>query len=212
VYVESKLFNYGIGALILIILLYGASYYFLLKDFAYVPILILMSVTAIITVFANEHIRHYTSLTCMEGMMIGMTIGMMVGFMNGAIVGATNGMFVGSLFGMLSGAMLGFQAGRTVGIMGSMEGVMAGIMAGPMGAMTSVMMINDHLVEFLFILFGLCIIVFGGMSYMLNREAGPIEKEKFNSNFYRFCISATLIAIIFLGLMMYGPKGPVIFR
>ncbi|VVC02713.1 Uncharacterised protein [Candidatus Bilamarchaeum dharawalense] len=208
---ESKLFDYAIGTLVVIILLASVLYYFVLKQPGYVPLLALTVLSSVALVFSKEHMKHYESLTCMEGMMIGMTLGMMSGFMAGAIIGATNGMFYGSVFGLAIGIVFGFQMGRSSGVMGAMEGLMAGLMGGPMGAMSSVMMFNDHLMEFLFIIFGVCFVIIGGLSYMMNREAGSVTNEKHRTNFIEFLVTSLVLFLLLFGMSIYGPKGPVIY-
>jgi hypothetical protein len=120
-------------------------------------------------------------------------------------------MFVGSVAGVVFGVILGFTLGKMCGIMGAMEGLMAGLMSGIMGAMTSVMMLNDNLVAFLYFSFGICLVVMGGLSYMMYREIGFSEKNELKTNFIEFAIVCILISSVIVGLMFYGPKRPLVY-
>jgi len=212
--IESRLLNYslgtttaltGAGVVAYAVLLQGMQ---LSVDLSLIFLAIICSVT---TLFAYHHVMHYgKNMSCANGMMAGMTLGMISGFMAGALIGATNGMFIGSVGGMMIGISLGGNLGRCTGVMGAMEGIMAGIMAGIMGAMTSVMMINDNLVAFLFLLFGICTFVLGGLSYMMYREAGitPLAKPV---GFGRFLAISMVFSIALVVLMVYGPKGPITY-
>jgi hypothetical protein len=212
--VEASLLNHGIGSAAVLIALGGIAFAALSASVpysgAYVPLLLLLALGSIATIFSYSHMGCYkSSISCMNGMMVGMTIGMMSGFMFGALVGATNGMFMGSVAGMAVGIVLGGNVGRFCGVMGAMEGVMAGLMGGLMGAMTSVMLINDNLVAFLYLLFGVCIFVMGGLSYMMYREAGPAPERGLAAGFGRFFLSCAALSLIIGMMMVFGPKGLV---
>jgi len=151
-------------------------------------------------------------MTCQNGMMVGMITGMVSGFLIGALIGAANGMFMGSLLGMVFGIGIGLELGRCCGIMGALEGIMAGIMSGIMGAMTSVMLYNDNLLVLLYVLFGFCILVLGGASYMIHREAGKIQLSELNIDMVSFVLYATLFFMFLVMFALYGPKSTITFR
>ncbi|MDO8553384.1 MAG: hypothetical protein Q7S22_01140 [Candidatus Micrarchaeota archaeon] len=214
--VESKLLSYSIGSLAVLVIATSIAYVTILKGIvniaAYLPLIFLAILTTVATLFSYNHIRcHRKSMLCMNGMMVGMTIGMMIGFMVGAIIGATNGMFLGSIAGMAVGIGLGLNTGRYSGIMGAMEGVMAGFMSGIMGAMTSIMMLRDNLVLFLYILFGIAIFLIGGLSYMLHREEGSAQKTEMQTNFLNFIAMCVLFSMILMAIMIYGPRGILVY-
>lgn len=153
-------------------------------------------------------VSSYKDFPCMSGMMIGMTIGMVAGFLAGFYIGATNGMFTGSVFGMLVGITLGIWNGKCCGIMGTMEGMMAGFMAGPMGAMTAVMLINDHLKLASVIVTIVGIVILGGLNYLIYNEmkhAEGVRKDKF----FTSIIISIVLTIITTWLMVFGPRSPL---
>ncbi len=210
--VESKLLSFSIGTLAILIISTGIAYATIMKEVtniaAYLPLIFLAILTTVIALFAYNHVRcHRKSMLCMNGMMAGMTMGMIIGFMVGAIIGATNGMFVGSIIGMATGIGLGLNTGRYSGIMGAMEGIMAGFMAGIMGAMTSIMLLRDNLMIFLYILFGISAVVIGGLSYMLHREEGSAQKTEMQTNFLNFVVMSMLFSLLLIAIIVYGPKG-----
>lgn len=214
--VEAKLINYALGATAITIILGSIFYMIALNQLnnalEYVPLLLLAAIAAVSTISSSYHMRCYNKrMTCTNGMMVGMTMGMISGFTIGALIGATNGMFVGSTIGMLFGIALGTTAGKCSGIMGAMEGVMAGLMAGIMGAMTSVMMLNDNMVAFLYVLFGVCTFVLGGLSYMMYREAGSANHEELKLNFAKFTALSVVLGFGLMVMMVYGPKGPLTY-
>ena len=215
--VESKIMNYAVASSAILLGVGIFTYGGLFKGFgspsATIGLLLLVIASAIMTVFAYFHMSSYRkSVSCMHGMMMGMTMGMMAGFLTGALTGATNGMFIGSVVGMLFGIALGFGVGRFSGVMGAMEGIMAGLMSGTMGAMLSVMMINDNLMAFLYILTGVCAVIFGGLSYMMYREAGSAPNPEYSGDFKRFFAASAVLSMMLLAIMMYGPKGPITLR
>ena len=212
--VESKLLNYGLGSLIVLIVigafasttLFGSSG----KLWQYMPLVYLTMFTSIMTIVSYEHMLSYRkNLSCTNGMMVGMTSGMSAGFLFGALIGATNGMFVGSVAGMSAGMFIGAKLGKNSGVMGGLEGLMAGGMAGTMGAMISVMMINDHLIDFLHILFVSYAVIMGGLSYMMYREDGPAEHS--DTVFLKVLYGAALLFLATLFIMVFGPKSPPIY-
>ncbi|HLC92239.1 MAG TPA: hypothetical protein VJH23_00870 [archaeon] len=214
--VEAKLLNYAMGSAIVLALLSAAAYLFALNGIpnkeAYLPLIALSVVTAISTAYPYYHAKCYTKrMSCSNGMMSGMIMGMMPGFMVGALLGATNGMFIGSTLGLIAGIFMGVKIGKCCGVMGALEGVMAGLMAGIMGAMTSVMMLNDNLIAFLYIMFAVCVFVLAGMSYMMHREAGHTPKQEFRTNFTGFLAASTIIWGLLMAFMAFGPKGPLTF-
>lgn len=179
---------------------------------AYIPLLALSVFTAVATTFAYAHAKCYSEgISCTNGMMVGMVMGMIPGFMAGAIMGATNGMTVGSLAGMAFGIGLGIKAGKCCGAMGAMEGMMAGMMAGLMGAMTGVMALNDNLLLLLYAMFAVSGATLFGMSYLLNREMGQREALHVKTTALKFAYMAVLIVVLFVIMILYGPKGPVVY-
>lgn len=214
--VESRLAEYVIGSsavmmilAAIIFVMYPAS---LQSIRPYMPLLVLLYGGVVMVLFSYYHIKCYwRNMTCTNGMMIGMTVGMMSGFLAGALAGATNGMFIGSVIGMGLGIAPGLALGRHCGIMGAMEGMMAGIMAGTMGAMLSVMMLNDNLILFLYLLFGLCAVMIGSLSYMMHREAGETPVKEFKVKFINFFLVALIVTIFMLMIMMYGPKNGLVY-
>ena len=214
--VESKLVNYALGSTVILILLISIAYISIFNSVnniqGYIPLLLLTIIGSVMTVVSSYHMSCYRKgLSCTNGMMIGMTMGMISGFMVGALLGATNGIFIGSIAGMVVGIGLGANLGRHCGTMGAMEGTMAGLMAGTMGAMLSVMMVNDNLIIFLYLLFAVCIFVLGGLSYMMYRESGAAPKEDFNLNFKNFVLACVFFAILIIAIMIYGPKNGLVY-
>lgn len=210
--VENKLLNSALVAIIIVGALLIIATQLTTSLAKYYVLLPLFVVASIVAIFSYVHMRlHGNSVSCMNGMMMGMTIGMISGFMVGALIGATNGMFMGSATGLAIGVVLGFLIGKKCGIMGAMEGLMAGFMAGPMGAMTSVMLINDNMVAFLYLAFGLGTIILGGLSYMMHREAegisGDVEPDTTTAIMVSVALTAVLIAIATVGpksVLVYG--------
>ncbi len=212
--VERTLLNYAAISLALLLILAGSAYVFSLLPLgtAYLPLVLLAILGSVLTAFSYYHMDCYRKgLTCTNGMMIGMTMGMVSGFMFGSLIGATNGMFIGSLAGMAVGIGLGINLGRSCGVMGAMEGAMAGLMAGPMGAMTSVMLINDNLIAFLYIFFPLCAFVISGLSYMMYREAGAAPSHAFRANLLKIFNLSLLLFLATVFLMLFGPKGLITY-
>ena len=209
---ESGLLNYAMGSVIALALLFGIAYAAVprLIPGAYLPLVLLAIAGSVAIAFSHFHIRCYgNDVACMPGMMAGMTMGMAAGFMVGALVGATNGMFIGCLAGIGVGIALGANLGRPSGVMGGMEGIMAGLMSGTMGPMLSVMMINDNLVPFLYVLFVVCAGILGLLSYMMYKENGGAPKT--GAAFVKFLAAAAILSIATIALMLYGPKGPITY-
>lgn len=155
------------------------------------------------------HFRSYRGdVSCTDGMMIGMTFGMMSGFMVGAAVGATNGMFMGSVVGVTVGIVAGILTGKCCGIMGIMEGMMAGLMGGLMGPMTSVMMYADNLLYFMPYLFGVCLLILFGLTYM--NYSGSVRqnhREIQEPSLAQFFAISFLACVIIAFIMAYGPRS-----
>lgn len=172
------------------------------------PLVFISAAVSVALVASYAHITAYKDITCQNGMMAGMTLGMMAGFLLGALFGATNGMFIGSVAGTAGGVLFGFAVGRNCGVMGALEGIMAGLMAGTMGAMLSVMMIGDNLLLFLVLLTIVALFTLGGLSYMMRKEQGGATILKFG--FFGFAYRASVLFLLTLAIMLYGPKGPVI--
>ncbi|MFA6035418.1 MAG: heavy metal-associated domain-containing protein [Candidatus Micrarchaeia archaeon] len=215
--VENALLNYSLGSFAMLVLIAAALYLFVLQGIeniaGYAQLFLLAIGSAVVLSFSYHHLGTYRrAMSCTNGMMAGMTLGMMGGFLVGALVGATNGMFVGSLAGMLAGIALGVGIGRHCGVMGALEGGMAGIMAGTMGAMLSVMMVNDHLLAFLYVLFALCAGVLGGLSYMMHREAAEVPKKSdLKASFSEFAGFCAVMVLALMLLMTLGPKAGFIY-
>ncbi len=213
---EAILTNYALTSLIISGLAIAIGFMLFLKgmpnSMAYAPLLVLSVFAAVITTFSYNHAKCYSDgISCTNGMMIGMIMGMIPGFMVGAIVGATNGIFVGSVAGMLAGIIMGVKVGKCCGIMGALEGVMAGLMAGLMGAMLSIMALNDHLIAFLYIIFGISGAILIGMSYLLNREIGGREAGQVKTSIVKFTATSLLLTVIMVVLIFFGPKGPIVY-
>jgi hypothetical protein len=214
--VESRLFNYALGATAVLAIAGALSFGIVLGIFGDAlsagSLLFFTIITAVMSVYAFSHMDTYRKgLTCANGMMVGMTSGMVSGYMVGAVIGATNGMFVGSVTGTAVGISIGLALGRHSGVMGAMEGMMAGLMSGTMGAMTSVMMINDNLLAFLYILSGICLATVGLLSYMMFREAGPAPRHGFRGGFMRFLLDSGALSALMMAIIIYGPKGAIVF-
>jgi hypothetical protein len=173
------------------------------------PVFVLLSLSSALVSFSYFHLLGYRKkMSCTSGMMAGMTLGMVSGFLFGAVSGATNGMFVGSTLGSLVGMALGFLVGRFCGVMGVMEGMMAGLMGGTMGAMLSVMMISDHLIEFLFFLFFACAAITVCLAYMMRREAGEPVGKPTELNLVAFVSVA--LSVLFISVALLAPKAGLV--
>ncbi len=208
---EHSILAQTIGIAIILFAVLGGIYFTLLSAMTnaerLIPILAIIPVGIALNAGALAHIKQVRAhFTCSSGMMAGMIIGMISGFLAGAVVGATNGMFVGSLAGMVAGMGVSAWALRTSGIMSVLEGLMAGLMSGTMGAMLSVMMLLDHLVEFVYILFGVGGFILVGMSYFLIKEVGPIQQEK-KVSFIAMAAVSTLVLVAIIAIIFWGPKS-----
>ncbi|MFN7991831.1 MAG: hypothetical protein U0R44_06785 [Candidatus Micrarchaeia archaeon] len=217
VQVESRLMNYALGATAILTLGAVASFSTILGAFGSTitaaSLLFFVVLSSVMSVYAFAHMNTYRKwMTCTNGMMVGMTSGMASGYMVGAVLGATNGMFIGSVAGMAVGIGIGLALGRYSGIMGAMEGMMAGLMSGTMGAMTTVMMINDNVLAFMYILSGICLVMVGGLSYMMFREAGPAPREGFRGGFAVFAWMCIALSALMVAVILYGPKNGIILH
>ncbi len=214
---ENRLLNYSIASASLI-LLGGSVFYGSLLDalgsaVRAASMILFVMAAAVLTAYSYTHMSAYRKwMSCSNGMMVGMTTGMASGFMIGGILGATNGMFVGSVAGMAVGISLGLALGRYCGIMGAMEGVMAGLMSGTMGAMTTVMMLNDHVIAFMYILSAICVAIVGGLGYMMFREAGPAPRDGYRGGFAVFAYVAIALSAMMVLIMLFGPKSGIVLR
>lgn len=172
----------------------------------------LLAVTAIGTFLVFVALAHWLSFakpsSCMCGMMVGMTIGMAAGFLSGAVAGASNGMFAGSVAGMLVGMTVGALAGKPVGAMGVLEGLMAGLMGGTMGAMLTVMLFGDNVVLFLVLLLIAFAVILSGLSYVVFREGGSVQKNRFGTGSIAIVL---LFFIIFSSFLLWGPRSALAF-
>lgn len=214
VMIENKLLNYALGTAAILGLSGALAYGLFLGAFgspaAAVSLIFFVIISSVMSVYSLFHMEAYRKgMSCSNGMMVGMTTGMASGYMVGAILGATNGMFIGSVAGTGIGIAIGLSLGRYSGIMGAMEGVMAGLMAGTMGAMTSVMMLNDNLLAFLYLLSAICVVMVGGLSYMMFREAGPTPAAASRAGFGRFAGISAALGIMMAAIMLFGPKTPI---
>ena len=208
--------NYSILSAIAITAISFLVYYFVLRNgdnpIGHLHILAYALLSSVPVAFSFFHMKCYRKrMSCQNGMMVGMVTGMIAGFLVGALIGASNGMFMGSLFGMLAGIAVGLELGRCCGIMGSLEGIMAGIMSGVMGAMTSVMLYNDNMVPFLYVLFGACIVVLGGLSYMMSKEGGKAKLSELKAGRLEFVAFAALFFLLLVAIALFGPKSAITF-
>lgn len=209
---ENRLLTHTLGLVCVLFLVLGIAYlgwFNRNESFLKIwPVLALIPLGIAANAGALAHVRRLQHhFNCTNGMMTGMIIGMISGFMAGAILGATNGMFTGSVVGMGIGMGASAYAVRKTGVMGVLEGLMAGLMAGTMGAMLSVMMLNDHPIAFLYILFGACTLVLGGMSYFLVKEIGPIQGEGKSTGFIPLALTSVLVLLALLALILWGPQS-----
>ncbi|MFA6908887.1 MAG: heavy-metal-associated domain-containing protein [Patescibacteria group bacterium] len=157
---------------------------------------------------AIKHQRAYRgAVSCMSGMMIGMTIGMMAGLLIGIVIGATNGMFVGSVFTMAVAMGVGAWVGACCGVMGAMEGLMAGLMGGTMGPMLAVMLISDRIGYFFPIFFIACLIILGGLSYMVYKENKGRTPDVRPYAFWPYTFVNAGVVIIGTILIVAGPRA-----
>jgi copper chaperone CopZ len=168
-----------------------------------------LDITVVSIAAAIWHLKAYKgAVTSMTGMMIGMTLGMQAGFMIGAVFGAVNGLFIGSMIGMISGVLLGVYGGKDTGIMGALQGMMSGLMGGTMGAMTTYMMMNDHVLLFMPAFMLINIAIMWGMSYMIYEEV--VEDKKVQvvpTDFGTFFAYVFIFSIILAAIMIYAPKS-----
>jgi hypothetical protein len=208
---------YAIGAAAIVgVLVYLAYWGFLvdLPGFAarvgsHLPYVVAGAVAVAAAVWHLKAVRR--DLGESVAMMVGMTFGMLGGFLAGCFVGATNGMFTGSVYGVLVGMALGWYVGDCCGLMAKMEGLMAGFMSGVMGAMTAVMLLNDHLTWFMPFLLLVSFIILSGLSYLVHkehRERQGIEVAFHErARFLPFTVACFLVTAITVGVMVFGPKS-----
>lgn len=180
-------------------------------------IIYLIISVSVIAVAAHQVLVYQSELPCMSGMMIGMTTGMLSGFLIGYLIGATNGMFVGSVVGVLVGAGMGALTGRCCGLMGVIEGLMAGLMAGTMGAMLAVMLLVDQYRLFTAFFVTVCVVIFGVLSVMVEREftalGKPAAASLIRTNERILALSTVVFTTLMIIVMVYAPRGPLtIFR
>lgn len=196
---------------VLVVLLFGLNDSAIAQ--ARMELIALAIIVPLIAVATHQVLAYETDLPCMSGMMVGMTIGMIAGFLIGYLVGATNGMFVGSVVGAGAGIAVGVASGRCCGIMGVLEGMMAGLMAGAMGAMLAVMMLVDRYRVFTILFIGLCIIILGALSVMVEREFLALKKPRSAeviSRRWRQLFATTVLATVLIAIVMLaGPRGPL---
>ncbi|VVB80451.1 Uncharacterised protein [uncultured archaeon] len=157
---------------------------------------------------AIRQVQAYKMMPCMSGMMIGMTIGMVAGFLPSYYLAATNGMFYGAVWGMILGIFFGYQNGKCCGVMGVMEGVMAGFMGGLMGSMTSIMLLNDHLIPMSIIVFVISAIIIFALNYMIYKEMRN-EKRQHAENYVSIILWSIILTAITFFVILFGPRGGI---
>ena len=200
-----------ISLLILFYLVYKINLFSSIPDFklkygSYIFFAILAVVSNATAIY---HLKSYrNAVTCMTGMMIGMTIGMISGLTLGYLVGATNGMFVGALYGMIIGISSGIWCGSCCGIMGIMEGAIAGLMGGLMGAMTSFMLYNDHLFVSMIIVFLVSTVIMALLNYLVFKEMKNEVRQLHEDHVYTFIFTFVLMALT-IWLVVFGPRSGV---
>jgi hypothetical protein len=168
------------------------------------PFIVPAAVTYALLIATARQVRACGKFSCMAGMMIAMTLAMVAAFLTSFYVGATNGLFVGSVVGMVLGVGLGVWMGARAGVMAFLEAAMAGLMGGPMGAMTSVMLLYDHVRAMGAIVLVIAAAILGALSYMTvveNRDQGWKERDS--------DLATVLLSIILttgtICLMVFGP-------
>ena len=208
--IEAKTMNYAFASLLVIAAIAFSANYFLFSGSTqgvFFQLIILSTLSSVLFGYSYNSIMAYKgAMPCSLGMMAGMTIGMVSGFMSGAIIAGTNGMFFGSFSGIIVGSFLGVKTGKCCGIMGAMEGIMAGFMGGLMGAMTTIMMLNDNAVIFMYLALVICSVIVLGMNYMMYRENGPMPKMHKNS-FPAYMAMPLAIALLMFLFFTLAPKG-----
>jgi cation transport ATPase len=212
---EHEILKQTIGIAAILVAVLAGLYYTIIPATPYaeraLPILALIPIGIALNAGVLAHVKQVrTHFTCANGMMTGMIIGMISGFLAGAVLGATNGMFVGSLGGMAIGMGVSAWALRSNGIMSVLEGLMAGLMSGTMGAMLSIMMLLDHLLEFLYILFGVGGVILLGMSYYMIKEVGPIQSEK-RVPFITLAGWSVVLLLAIVAIIFWGPKSSFVW-
>ncbi|MFH1408300.1 MAG: heavy-metal-associated domain-containing protein [Nanoarchaeota archaeon] len=215
---ETKLFKYTLGIFLLLTLLEGGAYFLFLQnmpDFLnnYGWWLFYLNISVATLGVGIWHVASYKAkITCMTGMMIGMTFGMQAGMMIGAVMGATNGFFIGAMAGMLLGVIVGSITGQCCGVMGIMEGMMAGLMGGTMGPMITVMMFSDHLLIFMPFYIILNLIILWGLAYMMYEEVVENKRgvKRTPADFSIVAAASIIITVILIGIMIWGPKSPLV--
>ncbi len=209
--VEGELLKSSFYSLITSFIVFFLIYFLFLRgsDSGNKIFFVLMSILSYALILpAIRQIRAYSVMPCMSGMMVGMTVGMVIGFLPSYYLAATNGMFYGAVWGMLLGIFFGFQNGKACGIMGVMEGIMAGFMGGLMGSMTSIMLLNDHLIAMSVIVFLVCAVIVFGLNYMVYLEMRN-EKRKYIENYSSVIIWSVVLTLITSYLVFFGPRGGI---
>ncbi|WP_219837459.1 hypothetical protein [Paenibacillus sp. R14(2021)] len=97
--------------------------------------------------------KRRSSISCMAGMMIAMTIAMMESLAVGTIAGIVypQDLAFPTAGAVLLGIVCGYLAGKPAGTMAALDGMLAGIMGGMMGAMLGVMLGKHAFMMVLFI-------------------------------------------------------------
>lgn len=200
-----------VGATILVGLVFGFDNTTVSR--ALPEIFLLMIAVPLVVTATYQVIIHDVELSCMSGMMVGMTTGMISGFLLGYIVGATNGLFMGSVVGIFVGGAIGIITGRCCGIMGVLEGAMAGLMAGTMGPMLSVMLINDHYRAFTWFFFAVCATILAMLSVMVEREFKAMGRKPtrhiLRGSERSALLGSVIITTLLISVIILAPRGPL---
>ena len=83
---------------------------------------------------------------------------------------------------------------------------MAGLMGGWMGAMTSVMLLNDHLKLATGLIFIVSAIILISLNYMIYLETKEVERQRREDHFMTIFISFILTTLT-IWLIVYGPRS-----
>ncbi len=214
--VEREMLKLGLYTILGLLVLGGIAYRSFFSKvagagFHHVLLLVYLMIGTVTCFATLWHTRSYPNATHMTGMMVGMTIGMTMGFSVGLVLGATNGLFVGAILGLIAGVVAGAYAGKCCGIMGVLEGQMAGYMAGPMGAMTSLMMLNDHYKIFIPVALFVQVTILAGLMYIVytenNGRSLDLAQRNARTGFWKFFLMNFLVWLALSFIIFFGPKS-----
>ena len=110
-----------------------------------------------------------------------------------------SGMMIGMTLGMLSSFLIGFYVASTNGMF------YGGFL---MGAMTSVMLLNDHLKTAGILIFIISSIIMIKLNYMVYNETKETEREKKDDHLFTIIFTIVLISIT-TWIIIYGPRGGI---